>query len=354
MPALTELDDYLQDRGPAALVLRESLMAAEGTDGVLFPATYAAGNGFEGGYNIDVDPASGKSVALIDSVGSQANRLEPLFKQPEYKHLVPQVVITAGEKKVHLLEAGHRAGDAIVRCSSLKDEFQEAFKDVLRGNALTLAKKAPTSLVFGVWDSRDTQAKLPRLVSSTIRAFQVRKLRRSAQYNPSVDYFGEKLLPESTDKGVKDVYAERGYIHVPAAGTHGGIIADGGIRRDATLNLAAVRMLQAPTASETQALQRYILGLALVAFTYTTTGNLRQGCLLVRRPEGPHELVEVLPDGTRKPLKLTHEGVRDYATAAAKAFAVGPDREVPFDTGKAKADATKANDKKAGKKSAEK
>ena len=43
---------------------------------------------------------------------------------------------------------------------------------------MELAKIAPTSLVFGAWDSRDTQAKLPRLIASTIRAYDVVKLSR--------------------------------------------------------------------------------------------------------------------------------------------------------------------------------
>ena len=56
----------------------------------------------------------------------------------------------------------------------MKDEAQKAFKLFLdTGDASALAKLAPTSLVFGVWDSRDTQAKLPRLVQSVIRAWDV-------------------------------------------------------------------------------------------------------------------------------------------------------------------------------------
>ena len=35
----------------AALVIRESLVPVEGGDGVLFPATFAAGDNFPGGYN---------------------------------------------------------------------------------------------------------------------------------------------------------------------------------------------------------------------------------------------------------------------------------------------------------------
>ena len=113
---LSSFDVWLRDDGPAALVVREHLMPVEGSDGVVFPATFAAGDGFPGGYNIDPFP-DGTNVCLIDSVGSQANRIEPLFSKDEYAGLVPQIVIKAGEKRVNLLEAGHRAGDAIVRCS---------------------------------------------------------------------------------------------------------------------------------------------------------------------------------------------------------------------------------------------
>src|SRR5216684_1203594 len=126
MPDLTRFDHYFTDDGAAAIVIREQLMPVEGADGVLFPATFAAGDGFPGGYNIDRDPA-GTSVCLIDSVGSQANRIEPLFAAEKYRHLVPQIVIKAGDKEVNLLEAGHRAGDAIVRCSQLQKTLQDAF-----------------------------------------------------------------------------------------------------------------------------------------------------------------------------------------------------------------------------------
>ena len=76
-----------------------------------------------------------------------------------------------------------------------------------------LAKLAPTSLVFGAWDSRDTQAKLPRLIASTIRAYNVRKLRRSAQFVPAVDYVSEGLLEEPDD--LKDAEGKvKGNIHL--------------------------------------------------------------------------------------------------------------------------------------------
>lgn len=358
MADVTQFDAFLQDDGPAAIVFRQPLMPVEGEDGVLFPATYAAGDGFPGGYNIDTD-ATGRNVALVDSVGSQANRIEPMFAEPTYQHLVPQIVVTAGEKRISMLDAGHRAGDALVRCSSLQGELQAAFRSVLKGDATILAKLAPTSLVFGVWDSRDTQAKLPRVIASVIRAYNVRKLTRSAQFNPATEYVNEQLLDEATDKATKDAYAERGFIHVPATGSHGGVIADGGVLRTATLGLAAIRLLQAGTdAARTLALRRYILGLSLVAFTRNPSGYLRQGCILVVNPEKPAEFVEVYPTGARKPCGITQESALAYATLTAGAFGVGESRTVPFDREKAKADVkgegdTKTKGKKGKKASAE-
>lgn len=356
MPELTQFDSYLADDGPAALVVREWLMPVEGTDGVLFPATFAAGDNFPGGYNIDDDP-NGENVCLVDTVGAQANRIEPLFARERYADLIPQIVVKAGEREVNLLDAGHRAGDALVRCSALQEELETAFQAVLKGNAELLAKIAPTSLVFGVWDSRGTQAKLPRVLASTIRAFNVRKLKRSAQFNPATDYVKDSLLEEPADKATKDAYAERGFIHVPASGSHGGVIATGGVRRDATLGLAALRLLRAGADAErTRALQRYVLGLALTAFTHPPAGYLRQGCTLVLNPakRDEREFVAVYPDGTRRPVTITHDEATAFAKLAAEAFGVGPSKMVDFDRERAKKDVKGDGDGKKAKKGAKK
>jgi len=350
MADLMQFDGWFQDAGPAAIVLRENLMPVEGHDGVFFPPTFAASKDgtFKGGYNID-NLADGTKVCLVDSVGSQANRIEPLFSRDGYAELVPQIVVVAGSRRISLLDAGHRAGDAILRCTELKDDLQAAFRALQRGDAMPLARIAPTSLIFGAWDSRDTQAKAPRLLSSTIRAYGVQELHRSAQYVPAAEYVSEGLLPEPDDKKADDTYSERGFKHVPASWSHGGLIASEEIRRDAVLHLAALRLLTASGDADTLKLRRYVLGLALTALSQPAAGYLRQGCNLVPDPEKPRTVSLVHADGRRESLPLDHDKALQYATEAAKAFSVAAGREVQFDRELAKADVADDETKKKAK-----
>lgn len=344
MSSLDQHDTWLTTDDAAAIVIREPLVPVEGPDGVFFPATYAASEdkAFPGGYNID-PPSGEKNVCLVDSVGSQANRIEPIFGKPPFSELVPKVVIEAGEKNVNLLDAGHRAGDAIVRCTPLQAKLQGAFREVLKGNALPMAKVAPTSLVFGVWDSRDTQAKLPRLIAATIRAFDVQSLTRSAVYLPAVDYVSAGLVPEELDagKGKDNPLAQRGYKHNPASVAHGGVIARGGVRRDMTLSLAALRLLSAADEGEqTLVLRRYILGLALIALTAPARTYLRQGCNLVPDADHPRTVTLVRADGTRDILTLDSEKCLAFARLGAAAFGVGESITAKFDPELARKDLT--------------
>jgi CRISPR-associated protein Csb1 len=333
-------------KGPVALHLKQKLLPVEGEGGVIFPPTYA-----DIGYNIDT-LSDGTKVVTIDSVGSQANRMEPIFKREPFSKLVPQIDIQYGnDKSISILEAGHRLGDALVRSTELQQPAQDAFKVLLDTNdASAIAKLAPTSLVFGVWDSRDTQAKLPRIVQSVVRAWDVDVLHRSAQYNPALDYsslevFTEKEKEEQEGKAGSRL-AERGFVHVPATGAHGGIVARGPIERDVTINLVALRRL---TGDDGQALRRYILGLSLVAAIEPMDAFLRQGCLLVPDARVPAEWVLVGRKGNRDAISLTDAIVLDYATASAVAFGVGESKIIAFDKARAKKDVEDAKkpDKKA-------
>jgi CRISPR-associated protein Csb1 len=361
-------------KGPVALYLKQKLVSVEeGDHTVIFPPTYA-----DIGYNIDT-LSDGTKVATIDSVGSQANRIEPIFKRTGnddsgkeknlLASLVPQIEISYGDqKKISILEAGHRLGDAIIRCVSkgekdntdsgfdLRQAAQEAFFDFLNENdATAIAKLAPTSLVFGVWDSRDTQAKLPRIVKSEIRAWDVEEIHRSAQYTPAIDYaalevFGEEEKAKQ-EGDPKSPLAKRGFVHVPAGKAVGGVIVRGIIEKDVTINLIALRRLTGKDDNESQKLRRYILGLSLVAATAPLDLFLRQGCLLVPDHQTPSQWKQVKRNGVREPIGLTEEIATGYATEEAESFGVGPKREVVFDKARAKEDAVKADKKKSEKKS---
>ena len=336
--------------GPVALTLRQRLLPVEGPDSVIFPPTYAGI-----GYNVDT-LSDGTRVATIDSVGAQANRLEPLFKATgngeaanPLAALVPQVTIEYGDgESVSILDAGHRLGDALVRSTALAGEANEAFRAFqTRGDAERIARLAPTSLVFGAWDSRGTQAKIPRILQSVIRAWDVDVLKRSAQYKPPVDYAALEVFSEEEKKKAeedaekaggksKNPRAQRGFVHVPATEGHGGVLVHGGIRRDVTINLIALRRLHG---EKGPALRSYVLGLTLSAVTAPLDGFLRQGCLLTPDPAVPAIWDAVGRDGAREQLVLDEGNALAFAQQAAAEFGVSPDRTVTFDKSLAKSDA---------------
>lgn len=328
-----ELDRWANDpNGPVALHLVERMQPAEGEGAVFFPPTYA-----EIGYNIDT-LNDGTRVALVDSVGAQANRIEPIFEQDKFKKLVPQINIAYANAKegisgkISILQAGHRLGDAVVRCTELRKDIEAAFQALLRKNDATgIAKLAPTSLIFGVWDSRGSMAKVPRLLQSTVRAWDVSTLKRSAQYKPALDYAAlDVFSAEDKEKAQgknESPLAQRGFVDVPATGSHGGIVARGPIQRDLTINLVALRRLRGEREKE---LRNYILGLCLVAAAEPVDAFYRQGCLLVPDAKHPAAWTLVERNGTRTPASLNPTIALEYAQKAAAVYGVGPDHDVTF------------------------
>lgn len=346
--------------GPVALVLKQKLLPIDGEGGIIFPPTYA-----NIGYSID-ELSDGTKVAQVDSVGSQANRMEPLFKLDSYKALVPQIEFVLGkdddnqEKRVSILDLAHRAGDAVVRSSTLADQIDKAFKNLLRKHdATALAKLAPTSLVFGAWDSRGTQAKRPRLVRSLIRAENVDVLHSAAQYNSVWKMLSDKDKDalEKEAKAKKADLAVKGFKDVPAtfrkadkipqfrdgrpnddARVLGGVIAKGPIYRQTTVNLVALRSINGTNSEVTKPLRHYLLGLALVSATADMELYLREGCLL-RYADKKEEAWDVIfRRGNPEPKKLSHVQASQYALEAATLFGVEqPKNSYEFSIAKAKA-----------------
>jgi CRISPR-associated protein Csb1 len=361
--ATTKLFDLcLAGNGPVALRLRQQLVPVEAEEngrGVIFPPTYA-----DIGYNIDT-LADGTRVATIDTVGSQANRLEPIFKSVgkddkgeelnSLASLVPQIEIVLHRKvkedgktvqhveKRSLLDLAHRSADAVVLASpTLVGEITKAFEALHdKGNAAPLCTLAPTSLLFGVWDSRGgTGEKRPRLVRSIIRAWDVEVLHSAAQFN-SVwkslsDEQKQELDKAPKGKGVK--LSTIGFADAPAtfrktdkipqfvdgvpnpeARVLGGVLAKGPIERDVTINLVALRGLRGDNADETPLVQKYILSLALLAATADLELFLREGCLLRYAKDDTWRKVPRRGDPTEVTLPERGQLVA-YATAASAPF----------------------------------
>ncbi len=332
-------DDMLTSPAVAAIVMRQPLKPVEGDNAVIYPPTFA-----DVGYNIDPlgdkDSRMPPNVCLIDSVGSQANRMEPLFKDPPCNELVPQIQVHVKTKEVdetvNLCDVGHRIADAVARNSELLGDINEAFLAVKGGNCETLARLSPTSLVFGVWDSRGSGVKLPRIVRSTIRALNVHPLTRSATYFPAINY--ENAGIGGGGGGGDKKSSTEGLAGALDSGSPGGVLLDdeSEVIREAVLSLSALRALRTETDEAALKLQRYILGLSLVVFTAPQEALLRMGCELTADPDNPATWEQVACSGVREPFTFSHDDALVYAQTAADDFGVGESRTVKFDVKKAK------------------
>lgn len=355
---------------PVALHLKQKLTSVECINDddrcIIYPPTYA-----DIGYNIDT-LSDGKKVALVDSVGSQANRMEPVFKSKSEKPedwLVPQIQIALGKDtketkatQLSLLDLAHRGADAVVQSSGqLAKDIRAAFGKLREtGNAVPLCALAPTSLVFGVWDSRGSSSeKRPRLIRSVIRAWDVEVLHAAAQFNSVWKELDEKQKKELQDeaKKQKKKLSVKGFADAPAifrdtkasqyvdnapnpeARVLGGVLVHGGIERTVTINLVALRGLQGDDKDETKSLRTYLLSLALIAATSEIDLFLREGCHL--RFTGDDKWFSVPRRGNPIEVDLAGENAGIFNAAAkdgAKHFRTKWPKEVnyTFDIAEAK------------------
>src|SRR4051812_552684 len=97
-----KFDSWLGPDGPVAVIVREDLQPVLGDDSVLFPPTFAPPEGSNEAPSYVIDEIGDGKVALVDTVGSQANRMEPMFKALPYSELVPAAKIVIGEREVNL------------------------------------------------------------------------------------------------------------------------------------------------------------------------------------------------------------------------------------------------------------
>lgn len=373
---LDKHDDLIQSNNNnlhtiAALVKKEYLKPDTGHGTPFYPPTFAAckEKNFDGGYIINnLSTKNGSNdiynECIIDTMGSQANRIEPIFAEDKYRSLIPQIVFLAGEdgednrQEKHITEVPHRAGDAIFRCSSGYEKLQEAIFSMIKYNNHTLlAKLAPTSMFLGAWGSRDkTQFKLPRIVSSTVRAENVSVLNTGAVYSPALNYNDLEMLNKQEKIKYQKQLSKQGFSHCPSYGA-GGVRASGDIYRLSSLNLTLIRKLKGSNDKETLKLQRYIFGLTLVYFTATFESeavdtHLRQGCNLTLDPDKENVFEMVQINGTRKNINISHNEAIEYTRKAAKDFENGEDRSFEFkkDAARKELEKVHAEDSKNSKK----
>jgi CRISPR-associated protein Csb1 len=380
---LTQYDDLLNDDADvAAIVIRERLRPVQGARGVFFPPTFAATGRGKSDYQIDwfsprdedhkAPEVAAKAGVIanrctVDSVPSQANRLEARLLEYSGKS-IPKVTITGsrvGQGSIDLLEVGHRVGDAVVRYSKTtveetvrnaegKEEkrpsgsdgferFEAALQAYVKGDAAPLARLAPTSLVFGHWDSRDsatkksTKSKARRLIRSEIVAYNVQRVTKRSQYwssiDPEVSQELEQILKEAKeaaqeDPNTKNPASQLGMTDVPAPESPGGVLAFGPIERTAIIALSGVRALATfrksnrPGETEidtdkTLALRRYLFALALASAADPGVWDLREGCILVR--ESKTENGKVVGDPSAfTAVKVKHSGEEEDFTVPTK------------------------------------
>lgn len=154
-------------REDAALRRRQRLQPAGGQGDKLFPPTYPGDNGPTHVFERRRIEGEERACVLIDSVQSQANRLEEaLLAAAEAGRIsLPRLVVDfpgAGLNSVgpiSVLEAPHRIFDAILRDSELNgksfrdSDLGKALRQATPADATAILQAAPTALLFGAWNS---------------------------------------------------------------------------------------------------------------------------------------------------------------------------------------------------------
>ena len=207
MPDAATLDlNTLRDaveNGALAIRRTQRLQPAGGSGDKVFPPTYEGGQ-----YALEERVIDGRRLpcVLLDSVQSQANRMELALKGAFYRGKgqpagIPVVTVDFGSAglaevgEITSLDAPHRLADAILRDSLLAGQ---PFRSTSQGktldsaslvNATGLYELCPTALVFGLWDSTGPRGgsgtKFPRAIVSEIAGIDIGQgVRPSSRLDP--------------------------------------------------------------------------------------------------------------------------------------------------------------------------
>ena len=279
------------DGTAAAIRCVTDYQPAGGLGDKVFPPTYEGGK-YATENRIDPETGAIRQCVLLDSVQSQANRMELalLDSHRAGKVALPLLVTRFDQQEllkkftVTSLEAPHRVADALFRDSLLDGTiFRRSYKGAILDtadvrNATGLFGLCPTGLVFGLWDSTGPRgglgAKFQRAVVSEIVGYDAVPGRRTvsridpAQIMLAAGPLYERSSAENDEPGwtleTSTALVEKSKPKPfgkkpetrgkPSAAVHGNIrpdILDGGFtisraRQTTTLSLAVLRRLRFP------------------------------------------------------------------------------------------------------------
>jgi CRISPR-associated protein Csb1 len=329
------------------------LMPAGGPGDKIFPPTYATERNAPLKYAMERRRINGQDVdvVLLDSVPSQANRMEEAllagWDSGELDFPIISVDFSGTDgisdlDRITTLQAPHRIADALLR-DSVDDQgrlFRDtdagrAFTDASPTNATAVYQYCPTALVFGVWDSTGPRGGLGTkfqraLVSEIVGVGAVAGVKTASRIDPAsiqanVPVYHRKddkddwtiredqALREKGDKGKPVLFSRRGAEGKgkPSAINHSNVAPTidttaGGVTIDyalqtTVLSIAALRRLRFQRDAGGRQLEGVArrnaelaartvlaaLGLAAVVRLRTQGFDLRSRSALVPDPGGP-------------------------------------------------------------------
>jgi len=361
----------------AALRRRQTLQPSGGKGDKIFPPTYP-GEGRNAGprhvYERRRRDGQESWCVLIDSVQSQANRLEECLLEAIADGVtIPHVVVDFskagldGITRITSLEAPHRVYDAILRDSLLDGEpfmsssTGQRLAKATPGDASALLETSPTALLLGAWHSTGEGggigAKFARCLISEIVGIDVPVDdvvdRRTGEIDvrTSGRRTGSRIDPLGILRKVEVFKGEGGWDTTqkgagknakqvrPSEINHGNIapsVAPLGVTCDHAehtfvLSFAALRRLRFGSSEKSSAGRSLLAALGLLALTEQDSRGyaLRSRCDLVCEGRAPLELVH--PDGTtdavaldREAARMLYKGTFDAARKAGFALSDNP------------------------------
>lgn len=301
-----------------------------------------------------------RKVVLLDSVQSQANRMEDALDKlwRREKLALPVVEVALGFpdlKSVTSLTAPHRIADALLRDSLLDgklfrhSDIGKSFTDASIENAGPLFSVCPTALLFGVWDSTGPKGglgfKLARNLTSEVVGIDVAfGAKTSSRVDPTNISKNAGTLYEAKDpeedytldegaarkeKGKPVLYGKKGSPAEANLGnippsvdeTGGGVTFEYALQT-VVLSLSGIRKLGFGDAAATEAAHSALAALGLVAVLAGKDAgyNFRSRCELCPEVGKALTLEVVGKDGSTAPLTLTLDEAISLLSDAVKAL----------------------------------